>query len=300
MQSRPIREFLTPRSWPFWGVHLVAIGGIIYSGFSWSGLALAVAFYYARMFFVTAGLHRYFSHRTYKTSRLFQFVLALGASTTVQKGPLWWAANHRHHHRSSDQEDDIHSPRHTGFWFSHLGWILVDDYQRTRWEDIRDMAKYPELRWLDRNDMIPVVAFATSFYLIGGWHALLWGFFVSTTLLWHGTFTINSLSHVLGRRRYETTDDSKNNWFLALLTMGEGWHNNHHYYMNSTNQGFFWWEVDMSYMILKGLSWLGIVWDLRKPPKHILENRPKRNEAAETRVPAEARVSATVAREVVS
>jgi stearoyl-CoA desaturase (delta-9 desaturase) len=257
-------------------VHLVAIVGVIYSGWSWSGLALAVALYYARMFFVTGAYHRYFSHRTFKTSRAFQFILALGGTMTLQKGVLWWAANHRHHHRESDQEDDIHSPRVGGFWWSHVGWILVDDHQNTRWSDIRDMAKYPELRWLNKYYLVPIVAMAVILQLIGGWHALLWGFFVSSTLLWHGTFTINSLSHIFGKQRYVTTDDSRNNWLLAILTMGEGWHNNHHYHMSSTNQGFFWWEVDMTYMVLKALSFFGIVWDLRKPPQHVLEGRPKR------------------------
>src|SRR5690606_24597905 len=162
----------------------------------------------------------------FKTSRFFQFILALGATTTVQKGVLWWAAHHRQHHRASDQESDVHSPRVGGFWWSHVGWILCKDHKATRWNDIRDMAKYPELRWLNRNYLVPVVAMAVLLAAVGGWHALLWGFFVSTTLLWHGTFTINSLSHIIGRRRYETEDDSKNNWFLAILTMGEGWHNN--------------------------------------------------------------------------
>lgn len=269
-------EYTRPHSWPFWAVHLVAVVGIIYSGWSWTGLFLAVALYYARMFFVTAAYHRYFSHRSFKTSRLFQFILALGGSTTLQKGVLWWAAHHRHHHRASDQDDDVHSPRVGGVFWSHVGWILVEDHQSTRWNNIRDMAKYPELRWLNRNHLLPPIAMALILQLGFGWHALLWGFFVSSVLLWHGTFTINSLSHIVGRRRYETTDDSRNNWVLALVTMGEGWHNNHHYHQGSANQGFFWWEVDMSYMILKGLSFFGIVWDLRKPPQHILEGRPKR------------------------
>jgi stearoyl-CoA desaturase (delta-9 desaturase) len=274
--NRRWQEYAKPRSWPFWGVHLVAIAGVIYSGWSWSGFALALGLYYARMFFVTGAYHRYFSHRTFKTSRAFQFLLALGGSTTLQKGVLWWAANHRHHHRASDQEDDIHSPRIGGFWWSHMGWILVDDHQHTRWSDIRDMAKYPELRWLNKYYLVPVVGMALLLQLIGGWHALLWGFFVSSTLLWHGTFTINSFSHIFGKQRYETTDDSRNNWILAIVTMGEGWHNNHHYHMSSTNQGFFWWEVDMTYMVLKVLSFFGIVWDLRKPPQHVLEGRPRR------------------------
>lgn len=278
-QKRQWTEFAQFRTWPFIAVHLVAIGGVIYSGWSWSGFALAISLYYARMFFVTAGYHRYFSHRSFKTSRFFQFILALGGSCTIQKGPLWWAANHRHHHRSSDQENDIHSPVVNGFWWSHLGWVLVEDYQHTEWDDIRDMAKYPELRWLNRYDLVPVVAMAVTLQVFWGWHALLWGFFVSSTLLWHGTFTINSLSHVFGSRRYDTGDASRNNWFLAIVTMGEGWHNNHHHYMNSANQGFFWWEIDMSYTILRFLALFGIVWDLRKPPEHIVARVAKKGES---------------------
>lgn len=278
--THPWTEYFTPRSWPFWIVHAVAIVGVATTGWSWTGLALAVGLYYLRMFFITAGNHRYFAHRSYKTSRFFQFILAIGGSITLQKGVLWWAANHRHHHRHSDQEEDTHSPKIGGFFWSHMGWFLSDDWQSTRWHDIQDMSKYPELRWLNRYWIVPTIAMASLLVAVGGWHAILWGFFVSTTLLWHGTFTINSFSHIFGKQRYTTTDDSRNNWFLAMLTMGEGWHNNHHYYMNSTNQGFFWWEVDMSYLILKALSTVGIVWDLRKPPKHILEGRPKRSKAA--------------------
>ncbi len=269
-------EYVQPQSWPFWGVHLVAVLGVVYSGWSWSGAALAVGLYYARMFFVTAGCHRYFSHRSFKTSRAFQFLLGVGFSTSMQKGVLWWAANHRHHHKYSDQPGDIHSPVVGGFWWSQVGWILTNDHKKTLWGDIRDMAKYPELRWLNRYHYLPGWALGAALLYFGGWTTLLWGFFVSTTLLWHGTFTINSLSHIIGRRRYETDDDSRNNWVLALITMGEGWHNNHHHHMNSANQGFFWWEIDMSYMMLKFLSFFGVVWDLRKPPKHILEGRPRR------------------------
>jgi stearoyl-CoA desaturase (delta-9 desaturase) len=274
--SRHWTEYFKPISIPFWGVHVAAVAGVVYSGFSWSGLLLAIALYYARMFFVTAGYHRYFAHRTYKTSRLFQFLLGFGAETTAQKGILWWAANHRHHHRYSDTPQDIHSPKQGGFFWSHMGWIIVRDFEETDYDAIKDMARYPELRLLNRLQVLPPIIMAVSLYLIGGWHALLWGFFVSTVLLWHGTFTINSLSHVFGKQRYETGDTSRNNWLLALVTMGEGWHNNHHYHMNSANQGFFWYEIDMSYYVLKVLSWFGIVWDLRKPPQHILEGRGKR------------------------
>jgi stearoyl-CoA desaturase (delta-9 desaturase) len=192
--------------------------------------------------------------------------MAFMATTSTQKGVLWWAANHRHHHRYSDTEEDLHSPTIFGFWWAHVGWILSDKYQDTRVDLIRDFDRYPELRWLNRYHLVPPVMLATALFLIGGWGTLVWGFFVSTVALWHSSFTINSLSHVFGRRRYETPDTSRNSLFLALLTLGEGWHNNHHHYMASVRQGFFWWEVDVSYYTLKVLSWFHVVWDLRQPP----------------------------------
>jgi stearoyl-CoA desaturase (delta-9 desaturase) len=256
----------------FFGVHVVAVAGVAYLGWSWKGFALAMFFYFFRMFGITAGYHRYFSHRTYKTGRVFQFLLALIGTSTVQKGVLWWAAHHRAHHKYSDQPGDIHSAKLRGFWWSHVGWILASRYQATDWKRIPDFAKYPELRWLNKFYLVPPVAFAVLCWVFGSWHGLLWGFFVSTSLLWHGTFTINSFTHLWGRRRYVTTDESRNSLLFALITMGEGWHNNHHYYQASVNQGFFWWEIDVTYYALKALSWVGVVWDLRKPPKKVMES----------------------------
>jgi stearoyl-CoA desaturase (Delta-9 desaturase) len=252
------------RSLPFAAVHAACLAAF-FVGFRWSYLAVCLALYYIRMFFVTAGYHRYFSHRSFKTSRPFQFVMAFMATTSVQKGVLWWAANHRHHHRYSDMEEDLHSPSLFGFWWSHVGWILSDKYNATQVDLIRDFHKYPELRWLNRYHLVPPVVLAVSLFLLGGWGMLVWGFAISTVILWHSSFTVNSLSHLFGSRRYPTTDTSRNNVFLALLTMGEGWHNNHHHYMASARQGFFWWEVDLTYYLLKALAWFRIVWDLRQP-----------------------------------
>jgi stearoyl-CoA desaturase (Delta-9 desaturase) len=254
---------------PFWGVHIAAVVGVIALGWSWSGVALAVALYYVRMFGITAGYHRYFSHRSYKTSRPVQFLMALLGTLSVQKGVLWWAAHHRRHHKHSDDPADVHSPVQHGFWWAHLKWILSSSFEDTDWDRIRDLSRYPELRFLNKYYMVVVVGFAVALFLVGGAHALVWGFFVSTTLLWHGTFTINSLSHMFGRRRYQTTDDSRNNWALALLTMGEGWHNNHHYYQASARQGFYWWEIDMSYYILRAMAWVGLVHDIKTVPEHV-------------------------------
>jgi stearoyl-CoA desaturase (delta-9 desaturase) len=254
---------------PFFVVHALAIGGVVWLGWSWWGLALAIALYYVRMFGVTGGYHRYFSHRSYRTSRAMQFVLALLATSSSQKGVIWWASHHRTHHKYSDLEGDIHSTKIDGFWWSHVGWILSTKYEATDESKVKDLVGYPELRWLDRWFLVPPIALGVGLWLVGGWWALVWGMFVSTSLLWHGTFTINSLTHVIGTRRYATTDNSRNNWFLALITMGEGWHNNHHYYQRSTNQGFFWWEIDLTYYVLRALAAVGLVWDLHTPPKKI-------------------------------
>jgi stearoyl-CoA desaturase (delta-9 desaturase) len=226
------------------------------------------------MFFVTAGYHRYFSHRSYRLGRVAQFVMAFGGTTAAQKGPLWWAAHHRQHHRASDTVDDVHSPIR-GFWWSHVGWILCDRTGPTDFDRIRDFAKYPEIRFINKYDWIGPWALGIASFLIGGWSGLLVGFFGSTVLLWHATFTINSLAHVFGRRRYHTKDTSRNSLALALLTGGEGWHNNHHHYMASARQGFYWWEVDVVYYMLRALSWVGIVKDLRTPPREVRDARPE-------------------------
>jgi stearoyl-CoA desaturase (delta-9 desaturase) len=257
------------RSVPFLLFHAVALVSPFFVPFAWKWVALAVAMYFLRMFFVTAAYHRYFSHRTYKTSRPFQFLLALMGGTCAQKGALWWAAHHRNHHRYSDQPEDIHSPVQRGLFWSHVGWILAERYEETEYDQIKDFARYPELVWLNKHHLVPPVALAVVLVLIGGWPALVWGFFVSTVLLWHGTFTINSLAHLFGRRRYQTTDDSRNSMVLALITMGEGWHNNHHYYQSTANQGWFWWEIDLSYYVLRALQAVRLIWDVRTPPPRI-------------------------------
>jgi stearoyl-CoA desaturase (delta-9 desaturase) len=254
---------------PYWSVHAIALAGLIWLGWSWTGFAICMGSYVVRMFGITAGYHRYFSHRTFKTSRVGQVGFALLGVISTQKGPLWWAAHHRHHHKYSDQPEDLHSPRQRGFWWSHMFWILVRRHQHADLTKVKDLASYPELRFINRYEIWFTVAYAAALYLIGGTHALVWGYFISTVLLWHGTFTINSLTHVWGSRRYPTTDDSRNNPLLALITLGEGWHNNHHHYQRSARQGFYWWEFDLSFYGLKLLQALRIVWDVEGVPRHI-------------------------------
>jgi stearoyl-CoA desaturase (delta-9 desaturase) len=257
---------------PFWGVHVLAIVGAAITGVSWLGLLWCALMYMPRMFFVTGAYHRYFSHRSYKTSRWFQFVLALGSTFTAQMGPLWWAAHHLVHLKLSDMPGDLHSVKQSGFWWSHMGWILSRDLEGTDMSRIKDFSKYPELRWLDKYWVVPPIAAGVIAFLVGGFWGLTWAFAVPQVLCWHGTFTINSLSHVWGGRRYVTDDDSRNNPVLAMITMGEGWHNNHHHYQVSARQGFYWWEVDCTFYVLKALSVVGLVWDLHGVPDHIRQN----------------------------
>ena len=258
------------RSLPFFGLHLACLL-VLLTGASWKTLFLCLFLYVIRMFGITAGYHRYFAHKTYQTSRLFQFLMAWLGCSALQKGPLWWASHHRRHHQHSDQEGDVHSPEHRGFWWSHVGWVLSSKYEATDFKIIKDFASYPELRWLNRFHVIPGLVLAGGCFLFASWQGLVWGFFVSTVLLYHGTFVINSLCHMVGRRRYETTDTSRNSLLLAILTLGEGWHNNHHYYATSANQGFFWWELDISYYALRLFSLVRLVWDLKITPQHVLD-----------------------------
>lgn len=256
---------------PFILVHLMGLWAI-QTGVSVELIVLAIASYYLRMVAITAGYHRYFSHRSYKTSRVFQFLLAVLAMTSAQKGVLWWAAHHRHHHKHSDQALDRHSPVQRGFWYSHVGWLLTNEYDRTEFAIVKDLLKYQELRLLNRFHYVPPFLYALLIYMVWGFPGLVWGFFISTTVLYHCTFFINSLTHIIGRVRYDSRDGSRNSFILAILCCGEGWHNNHHYYQSSVNQGWRWWEVDFSYYLLILLSWFRIVWDLRTPPDHIKAN----------------------------
>jgi stearoyl-CoA desaturase (delta-9 desaturase) len=267
-------DIMYPSAVPFLLVHVGCLAAI-WSGVTWPAVALGVALYWLRMFAIGAGYHRYFSHRAYSTGRVFQFVLAFLAQSSAQKSVLWWAAKHRHHHLHSDTEHDVHSPRQKGFLYSHVGWIFARRHESADLAKVADLARYPELMWLHRYELLPAVVLAGLCFALAGWSGLVVGFLWSTVLVYHATFCINSLAHVHGRKRYVTGDDSRNNWLLALFTMGEGWHNNHHAYQSSARQGFRWWEVDPTYYILKGLSRLGVVWDLKTPPEKVLRNEQR-------------------------
>jgi len=270
------------RVMPFFAVHLVCFG-VIWVGWSWTAVGVAFALYVIRMFAITGFYHRYFSHKTYKTSRFMQFVFAVVGNSSMQRGPLWWAANHRHHHQHSDDPLDIHSPIQHGFLWSHMLWLTTKHNFKTNMKAVPDLAKFPELMFLDRFDFLVPVLMGFVMFGVGvllqiyapalgtnGPQMLIWSV-ISTILLFHGTSTINSLSHLIGWKSFKTKDESRNNPVLALITLGEGWHNNHHRYASSTRQGFFWYEFDITYYGLVVLSWLGIVWDLNPVPERILD-----------------------------
>ena len=279
-------RFEYSRAVPFIILHLGCLG-VIWAGWSWAAVITAVVLYFTRMFAVTAIYHRYFCHRAYHTSRATQFLFALFGLTAVQRGPLWWASVHRHHHRHSDDEHDIHSPGMKGFLWSHIGWLTSSRNFPTDYDRVKDLAKYPELVFLNRFDLIgPALLFA-ALYGFGAaleayapslgtspWQMVVWGFFISTTVLFHATCTINSLTHCFGKKRFETGDDSRNSLLLALLTLGEGWHNNHHHFQSSARQGFFWWEIDISYYVIRLLGAFGLVWDIKGVPARVYDKAP--------------------------
>jgi stearoyl-CoA desaturase (delta-9 desaturase) len=280
VRSQPERmEFA--RLIPFIILHLGCLG-VIWTGWSWTAVIVAAALYVVRMFAITGFYHRYFCHRAYKTSRAAQFLFALIGLTAVQRGPLWWAAVHRHHHAHSDEEVDAHSPMQKGFLWSHVGWLTSSRNFPTDYRVVRDLVRYPELHFLNRFDLIGPVLLLVLLYALGagleafapglgtsGWQMVVWGFFISTTVLFHATCAVNSFAHTLGSKRFPTEDESRNSFLLAIITLGEGWHNNHHHYQSSARQGFYWWEIDISYYLLKLLAALGIVWDLREVPEQV-------------------------------
>ena len=269
---------------PFLVLHLACLA-VFFVGISAVAVLMAVALYLIRMFAITAFYHRYFAHKSFKTTRPVQFLFALIGASATQRGPLWWAAHHRQHHRHADQPADPHSPKQ-GFFWSHMGWFLSGKHYQADYKLVPDWQRFSELRLLDRYDLAVPVLLALALFILGvllekyfpgsgtsGWQMLVWGYFISTVVLLHATLLINSMAHCLGKKRYQTADESRNNLFLALLTLGEGWHNNHHHYPASARQGFYWWEVDISYYILKLMQKSGLIWDVRTVPLHKRESK---------------------------
>ena len=276
------RPRISSSAW-FLGIHLACFLAF-WTGVSWTAIAVAALLYAMRMFAVTATYHRLFAHRSFETSRLFAFLLSVVATTAIQKGPLWWAAVHRHHHRYSDLPEDVHSPVQHGFWWSHMGWILATDWSATDYDRVQDLAVRPELRWLDRWYLLPPALLTVALYGLGAWldatwpslgtsgaQLVVWGMGVSTVIGYHATWSVNSIVHVAGKRRFRTTDQSRNNWLVAIYTFGEGWHNNHHRYQASERQGFYRGVIDITHGVLWLLSRVRLVWNLKVPPPTVLE-----------------------------
>jgi stearoyl-CoA desaturase (Delta-9 desaturase) len=269
---------------PFIMLHLGCLA-VFFVGWSYPAVLAAIVLYFVRMFAITGFYHRYFSHRSFSTSRFAQFSFAVLGATAVQRGPLWWSSNHRYHHKHSDTKKDIHSPKHLGFWKSHMFWFMKKSIFNTKKELVCDFIEYPEIRFLDRFDIAIPILLGLSLIIIGhninlykpewgtnGLQLFVWGFVISTVFLFHATCSTNSLAHKFGTKRYMTGDDSRNNLLISIITLGEGWHNNHHHYPGSASQGFYWWEIDITYWILKFLSCLGIIWDLKKVPDNVLRS----------------------------
>lgn len=264
---------------PFFIFHLMCLG-VIWVGWSPFAVAFAIFFYIIRMFSITAFYHRYFAHHSFSANRFFSFIFAFLGCSAMQRGPLWWAAIHRHHHQFADTKEDIHSPLISGFWWSHVGWLLARENKRTRIEHVKDWLKYREIVFLDRYALVVPIITGIGIFFLGvlsgkyapqletnGMQLLVWGMFISTVCCSHATFSINSIDHMWGSRRYDVPNTSRNNALMAFLTLGEGWHNNHHHYAVTAKAGFYWWEIDFTYYCLKILSWLRIVKDLRPLPE---------------------------------
>jgi len=277
------REIDWMRTLPFFLLHAACLL-VIWVGFSWTAFYVALSLYFIRLFAIGGFYHRYFSHKTYETNRFWQFCFGVIAASAAQRGPIWWAAHHRQHHLVSDMKEDAHSPVQHGFFWSHIGWFLSKKHYHYNPDRVKDLARYPELVFLDRYDsLVPAVLFIALLLLgfvlqatapelgVTPGQMLVWGFCISTIVLFHTTVSINSLSHVIGSRRFETKDNSRNNWLLALLTLGEGWHNNHHHYPATARQGFFWWEVDITYYVLKFLEKMGVIWNVKGVPKAVFK-----------------------------
>ncbi|MFZ0661689.1 MAG: fatty acid desaturase [Acidobacteriaceae bacterium] len=256
--------------------HIGAIAAFFF--FSWSALAVAsVLWVLGQNVGIAISYHRQLTHRGFVTPRWVEYAMALCATLALQGGPIYWVAVHRLHHQLTDRPGDPHSP-HDGKWWSHMGWLLQGTLRNrntllTRYAP--DLSRDSFYRWLSRYHWLPVTALGVGLFLIGGWPWLLWGIFLRVTLGMHVTWLVNSATHIWGSRRFETHDDSRNSWWVALLTGGEGWHNNHHALPVSTSHGMAWYELDFNYWCIRLLGFLGLakrikVQDAKAGPARIL------------------------------
>lgn len=252
-------------SYPFILFHLAGIAGAILYPPTLNLLLLCLGTYILKLFLITAGYHRYFSHKSFKTSRAVQFIFAFLGATVAMKSAVWWAAGHRYHHKYSDKPNDLHTPVHNP-WLCYGGWVLLRHHFEVKKEFIPDLIKFPELFWLHKYNYLPLFLSFIGLYFLGGLEFVFWGGVISSLLCWHAVFIVNSFSHIWGSQPYESHDQSRNNWLIALITLGEGWHNNHHYYPHSVNNGFKWYEFDPTYYALLLMEKCGLIWDLHKAP----------------------------------
>ena len=239
--------------------------------FSWGLVGLWAASHFIRAVGLTLAFHRYFAHRAFRMNRVARFLWTLAGTSAMQKGPLWWAGHHVNHHRFADRQGDPHDPRTRGFFYAHIGWFcdVTNDSVPASNPVVRDFSSAPEIVWLDRYYFVPPLALAVALFLVGGLRWLAWGFCLPTATLAHATFAINTVNHMFGTRRFETPDDSRNNLLTAIFAVGEGWHNNHHRYQRAARNGFYWWEFDPTWYIIRAMAAVGLAWNIQLVPERI-------------------------------
>jgi stearoyl-CoA desaturase (Delta-9 desaturase) len=273
----------------FWAVQLSAL--LVFAvPFTWGLVGLWAASHFIRAVGLTLAFHRYFAHRAFQMNRVTRFVWAFIGTAAMQKGPLWWAGHHVNHHRYADRDGDPHSPMVSGVYYAHVGWFL-NDARHDRLEQsnpvMRDFSKAPELVFLDRFHFVPPLLLALSLYFIGGLPWLVWGFCLPTFTLAHATFAINTVNHMFGSRRFETRDESRNNVVTAIFAAGEGWHNNHHRYQRAARNGFYWWEVDLTWYVIRAMAAVGLAWNVQRVPVRIYrEARALKANRAASKMPS--------------
>ena len=249
-------------------MHLLALG-IFFVPFSWKAFWVFFALQW-----ITGGLgiclcyHRLLTHRSFKLWKPLEYALAVCACLAFQNGPIKWVATHRVHHANSDREGDPHSPT-KGFWWAHMGWLFSFDETFDTYEKYRtyapDLANDPVYRFLNSTFVIYQVILGIVLYAWGGLPFVIWGIFFRTVFMWHCTWLVNSAAHTWGYRTWAVEDKSTNNWWVALLTYGEGWHNNHHAFPRSAAHGLKWWELDLTYFTVRALTAVGLASDIQLP-----------------------------------
>jgi stearoyl-CoA desaturase (delta-9 desaturase) len=249
----------------FSGFHIGAVVAVFF--FSWPAFFAALGLYWISLSLgIGMGYHRMLTHRAFQAPKWVEYFLAICGTLALEGGPIAWVATHRIHHRFSDKPGDPHTPR-DGKWWSHIIWMLVGD--ATNGDTVEcshyaaDLCKDPFLVWLSKYNYVPLLILSALLLAFGGVPCLLWGVFFRVTMGWHATWMVNSLTHFWGRRRFATSDSSRNNWFVALVSFGEGWHNNHHAHPASARHGLAWYEIDMSWMAIRFLRMLGLAKSVR-------------------------------------